>query len=251
MPGFVHGIHVFTAPAARRTRIVGEKSGNRSGKSPKPLKLSRFLSRLRLRASTWLRSRLALAQPPQRARNPRQPPAWPFAGPIRSENSSPSGSSSIPGSSGALTMGRITGGWFGVPLAKSGRGRNSGGGAGGAAGSAGGGAGGASTGAGAGAAAAETAAIAEPIAAGAAATGSVAAGEVSTAASTTGIVAGGELSCAAGGGAGSSATTPGGSAGVGLALGGVLGGASMASLNAVDSTVTDLSDGNAASGVCH
>src|SRR5579859_7717374 len=72
--------------------------------------------------------------PPQRARKPRQPPAWAFGVPICSTNSSLGASSSIPGSSGGRTMG-ITGIGAATGLPRSARARNIGAGATGAGGS--------------------------------------------------------------------------------------------------------------------
>src|SRR5258705_13934989 len=64
--------------------------------------------------------------PPQRDRKPRQPPVWPCAGLVCTANSSLTASSSIPGSSGGLTMG-ITGGMVATLLfPRSCRCRNSG-----------------------------------------------------------------------------------------------------------------------------
>src|SRR5258707_14661874 len=65
--------------------------------------------------------------PPQRERKPRQPPAWRGGGLICSANSSLTGSSSIPGSSGARIIMGITGGMScGELLGMSRRARNNG-----------------------------------------------------------------------------------------------------------------------------
>ena len=93
------------------------------------------------------------AQFPQRDRKPRQPPACTFGGPICSANSSRGPSSSIPGSSGARTMGITAGTGAGAVLGRSALARNKGAGPAGAD-SAGGGDDGAGAGAGEGSAAA-------------------------------------------------------------------------------------------------
>src|SRR5205823_11144226 len=82
--------------------ILQEKRGHTTGKKrpPRPQKLG-----------YW---RETLAQPPQRDRKPRQPPALPCGGLICSANSSATASSSIPGSSGGRTMG-MTGGMLDEP----------------------------------------------------------------------------------------------------------------------------------------
>src|ERR1700676_5518739 len=71
--------------------------------------------------------RKRLVQPPQRDKNPRQPPAWPCEGLSCSANSSlTTGSSSVPGSSGGRTIGVIGGTGDGPDLPRSLRARNSG-----------------------------------------------------------------------------------------------------------------------------
>src|SRR5580704_12765741 len=111
-------------------------------------------------------------QPPQRDKNPRQPPACAFGVPICSTNSSLGASSSIPGSSGGRRIG-ITAGAL-PALAKSARDRNKG------AAACGSGAGGGHDAWGA--------------------AGGGAAGAGAGKATGSGVAAGGELSCAAGSG---------------------------------------------------
>src|ERR1700722_16710535 len=132
----------------------------------------------------------APGQPPQRDRNPRQPPACAFGVPICSTNSSLGASSSIPGSSGARRIG-ITAGTGAPPgLARSGGERNNGAGAetcGSGCGDDGWGAAGADVTGGDGAW-------------GGVAGGGAGAGEAAGSATGSAVAAGGELSCAAGSG---------------------------------------------------
>src|ERR1700687_2130832 len=154
----------------------------------------------------------ARIHPPQRDKKPRQPPAWAFAGPTCSANSSLAGSSSIPGSSGGLIMGitagMLCGALLSMLLGISWRVRNSG--------------------------AAVT--VEDSVRGGGGA--AVAAGAGSTAAGATG-----ELSCAADG----AVTSAGGSRGGSTRRDG----ARIACSNGEDWIAAFLSDGNAASGVCH
>ena len=98
--------------------------------------------------------------PPKRDRNPRQPPACALGGPICWANSSGAASSSIPGSSGARTMGITAGMGVGTAFGMSCRARNRGAAATGAGSVAGGGTGaGATAGAGSSTAAASGGAL--------------------------------------------------------------------------------------------
>src|ERR1035437_1620086 len=98
---------------------LGKK--NAALRRAKSLLLTRFPSanRFPLRSKTF-------AQLPKRDRKPRQPPAWPCAGPACSANSSLTGSSSIPGSSGALKIGIPGGTVAALLLPRSVRARNGG-----------------------------------------------------------------------------------------------------------------------------
>src|SRR5580693_4242624 len=166
-------------------------------------------------------------QPPQRDKNPRQPPACAFGVPICSTNSSFGASSSTPGSSGGRRIG-ITAGAL-LALARSMRERNKGAGA--AACGSGSGCGGDAWGAGCGGAA-----------------GGAAGKRTGSAVATCG-----ELSCAAGSGFTSAGSSRGGSAGTSVTATSRRGegAASMASSNGEDSIVAPLSDGRLATGVCH
>ena len=206
------------------TARLGKKNAGARRKKPvfDPVSQCEPVPHLRIRSGGMLRSK-CFAQFPQRDRKPRQPPAWPDAEPTCSANSSVTGSSSsIPGSSGARTMG-ITGRMLaGTFLGMSWRERNSG--AGGADADSVDGGDGLGGGAGAGSGVGKTM------------------GAGSTAAATTG-----ELSCAAGG-----SSSVGGSTTAGASRGGsTRRGAEIAALNSAASIAVFLSEGNAASGRCH